>query len=415
MKFKLLIPILALAALCMGVPGEQARAQSAPANDKIDFKYIPPRSQKYNATMERLKQFRFLEQLSEFLSPLRLPHNFSMVTMECGFVNAQYVPWRRRIELCYEYVEAVERVAPKAGEPSDFPYEEVVVGGLVGVILHELGHAVFDMLEVPVMGREEDAADQMSTFIALQFSKDVARTIIRGNAYVYKVWYDFGAPAFFDEHGTGLQRYYNSLCIGYGADPELLKDLLTKDPLPPDRQKNCPTEYAQVQRAFEMSVLPFVDRDKMKKVQNTQWLKFTSQQIALLKQQQSQQRQTFTLALCNRSKAKNVRVAILYRPPDTPAKWEVKGWFALPDGACNVIGSMYGDRLYYYAEGDGGKSVWSAPEDDKRASRQCIDRNDGFTIAAGASCEGTQVLAGFRRWDIDPSASMVTYSLWGGN
>src|SRR5262249_12779075 len=159
----------------------------------------------------------------------------------------------------YEFVEAVERVGPKLGQPSEFSYEEVVVGGLVGVMLHELGHAVFDMLEVPVIGREEDAADQMSTFIALQFSKEVARTIVRGNAYLYKVWYAFGAPAFFDEHGTGLQRYYNSLCLAYGGQPELFKELVDKGELPKTRAANCAKEYQQARHAFEKTVLPFVD------------------------------------------------------------------------------------------------------------------------------------------------------------
>ena len=32
---------------------------------------------------------------------------------------------------------------------------------------------------IPVFGREEDAADQLSAFLMLQFGKDVARTTIR--------------------------------------------------------------------------------------------------------------------------------------------------------------------------------------------------------------------------------------------
>ena len=236
-----------------------------------------------------------------------------MVALECGFVNAQYVPSRRRIELCYEFVEAIERVGPKQGEPTEFSYDEVVVGALVGVILHELGHAVFDMNDVPVMGREEDAADAISTFIALQFNKDVARTIVRGNAYLYKVWFAFGAPLYSDEHGTGLQRYYNSLCLAYGGDPDLFKDLLDKGDLPKSRAENCSREYQQVKSAFEKTVLPYVDQEQMKKVQSRPWLKFTPQQSALLKQQQQQQTKLFTLAVCNESAITNVSVALLVR------------------------------------------------------------------------------------------------------
>ncbi len=399
----------------LGLSCAPAHAQApSPINSKIEYSYIAPKSLKYVATADRLRQFQFLEQLSQFLSPLRLPHNFSMVALECGFVNAQYVPSRRRIELCYEFVEAIERVGPKQGEPTDFSYEEVVVGSLVGVILHELGHAVFDMNEVPVLGREEDAADAISTFIALQFNKDVARTIVRGNAYLYKVWFAFGAPLYSDEHGTGLQRYYNSLCLAYGADPELFKDLLDKGDLPKTRAANCSREYQQIKSAFEKTVLPYVDQEQMKKVQGRPWLKFSPQQAALLKQQQQQQSKLFTLAVCNHSTITNVSVALLVRQAQDPQKWHALGWFSIPNNGCNLIGSFYGDRAYYYAEGNGGKAAWHASDKDPTAAKQCIDPVNAFDLVAASRCQTGQAAANFIRRDVDPSSSGITWHLRGG-
>ncbi len=388
-----------------------AQAPSDLINSKIEFSYIPPKSLKYLPVFNRVQQFKLLEQLSEFLAPLRLPHKFSMVTIECGFVNAQYQPSKWRIELCYEYVEALERVGPKQGQPSEFTFEEVVVGGLVGVLLHELGHAVIDMLAIPVFGREEDAADEISTFIALQFSPDVARTIVRGNAYVYKVWYAFGAPAFFDEHGTGLQRYYNSLCIAHGGDhPELFKEFIDKGELPKERAANCQREYQQVRAAFEKTILPFVDRDQMKKVQARQWLKLTPQQLALLKQQQQQPRETFTFAVCNQSPVTRMSFALMVKLVEGPQRWQALGWYSIPDNGCELIGTFHGDRLYWYAEALRGKDrvVWSAPDTDQTASKQCIHPNNAFQLAATTKCQSGQVLVNFRRWDVDPSLSNVT-------
>src|SRR5262245_53529842 len=147
--------VLVLALLGVACLSPSASAQDSRDSGNIKYEYVPPMSLRYVATAERLKQFRILEQLSEFFSPIRLPHSFTMQTSECGAVNAFYSANQRRIVLCYELVESVERVAPKAGEASDFTYQEVVAGALVGVLLHELGHAVFDMSEVPVIGREE--------------------------------------------------------------------------------------------------------------------------------------------------------------------------------------------------------------------------------------------------------------------
>jgi hypothetical protein len=142
--------------------------------------------------------------------------------------------------------------------------------------MHELGHAVFDILEVPIYGREEDAADQMSAFIMVQFGKDVARWLITGGIHSYRVAME-GKPwsrtDFSDEHGSDAQRFYNFLCIGYGAEPAAFKDYVDKGLLPPTRARNCAREFQQVRNSFTKTVRPFVDEGLMKKVQATKWLR----------------------------------------------------------------------------------------------------------------------------------------------
>ena len=51
---------------------------------------------------------------------------------------------------------------------------------LVATFLHEAGHALFDLLEVPLLGREEDAADQLAAYYVLQFPKEIKRRLILG-------------------------------------------------------------------------------------------------------------------------------------------------------------------------------------------------------------------------------------------
>jgi hypothetical protein len=393
-----------------------ALAQISPEfkNSNIDFSYMPPKSLKYLPLFERVKQFRMLEQLAEFLSPLRLPHKYSLVALECGVVNAYYQPWAWRINLCYEFVEMLERIGPKKGQPSDFTYEEAVVGGFVGVILHENGHAAFDMFDVPVFGREEDAADEMSTFIALQFSPDVARKIVRGYAYMSKTFQSAYAPLYSDEHGAQLQRYYNTLCIAYGGEhPELFKEFVDKGELPKERAADCPREYAQIKAAFQKTVFPFVDQAMMKKVQARQWLTLTPQQVTLLNQQQQQQNDNFTLSLCNRSAATKVHMALGVQPVGGSQDLQALGWFPVPDGGCDVIGTFRGDRVYWYAEGvNNNKSwVWSAADTDQAALKQCVNPVNAFQLPATTKCQSGQKLISFRRWTVDPSLSNVTITL----
>ena len=168
-----------------------ASAQIPPElkNDKISFAYVPPDSPKLQPIMERLKNRQLLEKLAAFLSPLQLPHAFYLVARECKEPNAFYNPSNWRIEICYEMIELIDKVAPSPSKPIDgFTREEVVVGAFVGVLIHEVGHAAFDMFNVPVFGREEDAADVMAAFLAVQFNKDVARTVTRGFAYLWRAF-----------------------------------------------------------------------------------------------------------------------------------------------------------------------------------------------------------------------------------
>ena len=83
----------------------------------------------------------------------------------------------------------------------------------------------------------------------------------------------FAGTAFADEHGTPRQRYYNYLCLAYGADPAAFQDFVDKGLLPKERSVHCAREYEQVKRAFSKTVLPFIDQGLMKKVQAVQWIR----------------------------------------------------------------------------------------------------------------------------------------------
>jgi hypothetical protein len=254
---------------------EPASAQSSQSAFGIDVAYVVPINAKYTAMMERLKVRRVLEQLRDFTAPLRLPHAFHLIARECHEENAFYSPSEWSLTLCYELIDEINRDAPKSDQMKEgVTHEDVVLGEVVFVVLHELGHAAFDMLQVPVFGREEDAADQMAVFLAMQFSPEVARTIVRGNYYFF---YNHNDPTewshYADEHGTDSQRLYNGLCWAYGGDPQLFRDFVDQGLLPKSRAVDCGNEYRQIRDAFNETVLPFIDQEAMKVVQARDWFK----------------------------------------------------------------------------------------------------------------------------------------------
>ena len=160
----------------------QTRPQELAANTRVIIDYIDPRMQRSQATLDRLRKRQVLEELSLFLSPLRLPRVLRIRTKSCGVVNAFYVPGEWAINLCYEFYENLEAIAPQGDLAARLHPRRGDRRRVHRRDLPRAGSRAVRHPEFPVFGREEDAADQLSAFLMLQFGKDVARTTIRGAA-----------------------------------------------------------------------------------------------------------------------------------------------------------------------------------------------------------------------------------------
>ena len=75
-------------------------------------------------------------------------------------------------------IDQLPNTMPAKATPAGVTPIDAVEGPLFDSCLHEVSHALFDMLQVAVLGREEDAADQVSSFIILELGKEEARTLI---------------------------------------------------------------------------------------------------------------------------------------------------------------------------------------------------------------------------------------------
>ena len=252
--------------------------QAAPATPgQIRIAYVPPKNPAHQVYHAAAKEVRVLEKLQEFLAPFRLPRQLLIKLEGCdGEANAFYD--KDVITVCYEYIAELQDHLPAQTTPAGVTRVDALVGPLFDTCLHEFGHAVFDMLKVPVLGREEDAADQFSAYLTLQLGKDEAKRLIFGTAHAYKVEADATtAPptlqSYANEHGTPAQRFYNILCIAYGSDPATFAPIVARGVLPNDRAESCADEYRQVAYAFERLIAPHLDDTLAKEVFHKRWLR----------------------------------------------------------------------------------------------------------------------------------------------
>jgi hypothetical protein len=255
--------VLALTA----ISGANAAPKSKP--EQIQYEYVSPKNPAHRAIHEQMKQGRALEHLQELLSPLILPYPLTLKVAGCdGAVDAWYND--EVITVCYELLAEILNNAPTQGLPIGVSRADTIIGPTLDVFLHETGHAVFNMLQIPVLGREEDAADQFAAYIMLRLSKDEARRMILGSAYQHTI--QMPGPqvtlplrSFSDEHSTPAQRAFNVLCIAYGADKKLFADIVEKDFLPKRRAEGCETEYEDLTFAMTKLIGPHIDKRAAKK------------------------------------------------------------------------------------------------------------------------------------------------------
>ena len=249
-------------------------------NPQIDIAYVEPKSSAFRPLYDKLRKREVLQILQAFLAPLRLPRKIAVKTDECGSAGVHYRPGGA-VTICYEYVANLEQAAPdvklQIGDKV-FTRDDALVGAFVHVTLHEMARAVFEVLEIPVWGREEHAADRVAGFLMFQFGEKVAyRTLVGTSWFLGQTSAvrtglpsgDFSYTRSLD--GETLQRFYNALCIAYGGDPDGFA--FVNRTLPKDRTENCRWEYLQLQRSFNDTFMPHIDRELMKKVQAIDWLK----------------------------------------------------------------------------------------------------------------------------------------------
>jgi hypothetical protein len=137
------------------------------------------------------------------------------------------------------------------------------VGNMLFAIFHEMGHAVVSEMQLPVVGREEDAADSFAIVTGLKLMTNVSeRALIEAG----KGWFlselsdkkSGAVAAFYNAHGMNLQRAYQIVCFMVGANPEKFKSLAEATNLPANRQQTCKHDYAATAWSWEELLRPHI-------------------------------------------------------------------------------------------------------------------------------------------------------------
>ncbi len=135
--------------------------------------------------------------------------------------------------------------------------ERFVAGATTHTIHHEIAHMLIDQLQLPTVGREEDAADQYAWLRMLEAWNETGdegpiRAAIR-------LWHlehrraadeDDRVPAW-SEHSTDRQRLFLGICMVAGADRDTFGDLARQYRMPAERLDACEEEAEYIRIAWD--------------------------------------------------------------------------------------------------------------------------------------------------------------------
>lgn len=132
----------------------------------------------------------------------------------------------------------------------------------VMVLYHEIGHLLVGELNLPVLGKNEDAADSLSALMLLEEPEgEWADVVLRdaANGWYLSPFNGDEVPgdwAFMGEHSLDKQRAYFFVCMMVGAKPDFYAELAEEWGLDEDRRGRCESTFAQAQSSWHTVLEP---------------------------------------------------------------------------------------------------------------------------------------------------------------
>ncbi len=132
---------------------------------------------------------------------------------------------------------------------------EFAFGNALFFMFHEAGHLLISEFNLPVLGREEDAVDTLSTLLLLEADDDVFDTALIDSVDGWTFSADASdaaeeEQALWDAHALDRQRAFNMVCLMVGKDPKKFQQPADDVEMPQGRRKECAGEFQKAHESW---------------------------------------------------------------------------------------------------------------------------------------------------------------------
>lgn len=228
-------------------------------NGRIQVHFVAPKKPVAKAMHDALvnDSSNGVQSLMDIISNIfLLPRDVNVIFAETGEINAWYDPEKHHVVMTYDFIEFILKDA-LANKNTEAEAVQFSVGAILFTLMHELGHALIGEMDIPVVGREEDAADEFATMILLD-AGEMGHQVLSSTAD----WFNVLARnqkelAFWDEHSLDQQRLYNVLLLMYGESPQVYGTYVSLL-VPKNRMAKALHEYKVKSHRWQKLLNPYV-------------------------------------------------------------------------------------------------------------------------------------------------------------
>lgn len=234
-------------------------AMAMAQNGRIKVSFVEPKSEISRAIHQSFisDKDNSIQYLMDIISnEFKLPRQIDVIFAETGDVNAWYDPEKHQVIMTYDLIEYLVKDALQQKSDKDQAVQ-YATGAIIFTLMHEMSHALIGEMDVPVVGREEDAADELATIIMLEDSAN-------GHQFLFSAMDWFAAMsdrrkehAYWDEHSLDKQRLFNILLLMYGHSPDKYRQL-TSRLVPAGRMAKAIFEYKTKTHRWGKLLQPYV-------------------------------------------------------------------------------------------------------------------------------------------------------------
>jgi len=234
------------------------------ASNDAEFVYEKPLNSIDLAIHAKLQDFGVVESAVEFINEQFILAE--SLTLIIGSDDGPlFDPSSNEIIIPYGFVDEVKtRFSDANYIETGVSNDDATKDALMHTLFHEFAHAMIYMHDIPVLGKEEDAADALATVLLIEFFEN-GQEIALSAADLFDLESEdrdeLTDEDFWDEHSLDDQRYFSTLCHIYGSDPKAYADLLAQADISQDRSELCVEEYQQLLRSWLKLLEPHMNKE----------------------------------------------------------------------------------------------------------------------------------------------------------